>query len=155
MIPRAHVIGIGQPAAGDDGVGIAVIVRLRAEGDVEGVVYETVTEPSALVERLRTDVPVVIVDAVVGGGEIGEVLVLEPADIEKTVRPLSTHGISLLQAIELADALAPGGVTKSVRLVGIVIEAPSGGGSSLSPRVAEAVPRAAAAVHRLLRDTLN
>ena len=71
MKPRALVVGLGQPSAGDDAVGIAVIVRLRAEGDLEGVTYETAAEASALVERLQTGIPVIVVDALVGGGSFG------------------------------------------------------------------------------------
>ena len=155
MTPHALVIGLGQPAAGDDGVGVAVIVRLRAEGDVEGVAYETVAEASSLVERLQTGVPVIIVDALVGGGKPGDVVVLDSELVAGDARPLSTHGISVAQAISLARAFAPESVSAMVRVIGVVIETPTVGQTALSGPVAAAVPRACAKIHELLREVMN
>ena len=155
MTPHALVIGLGQPAAGDDGVGVAVIVRLRAEGDVEGVAYETVAEASSLVERLQTGVPVIIVDALVGGGKPGDVVVLDSELVAGDARPLSTHGISVAQAISLARALAPESVSAMVRVIGVVIETTTVGQTALSGPVAAAVPRACTKIHELLREVMN
>jgi len=149
------VIGLGQPAAGDDGVGIAVVVRLRVEGDLEGVCYETVDEPSALVERLQTGVPVILVDAVVGAGKAGDVVVLGVDDLAGDLRPLSTHGISVSQAVSLARALAPESVSPMIRVVGIVIDRADVGDGALSPPIAAAVPAACARVHEALRDLMS
>jgi hydrogenase maturation protease len=154
-MPRALVIGLGQPAAGDDGVGIAVIVRLRADGDVEGVSYETVEEAAALVERLQSGCPVIIVDALVGGGKPGDVVVLDAEHLAGEARPLSTHGISVAQAVALACALAPESVSAMIRIVGVVIETTNVGQTALSKPVAEAVSKACAKVHELLREVMN
>lgn len=155
MTPRALVIGVGQPAAGDDGVGIAVIVRLRAERNLEDVVYETITEASALVERLQVGVPVLIVDALVGGGSPGDVIVLDAEQLTGDARPLSTHGISVGEAIALARTLAPDSVAAIVRVVGIVVERPKVGETALSPEIARAVSKACAVVHDLLREVTH
>jgi hydrogenase maturation protease len=155
VTPRALVVGLGQPAAGDDGVGIAVVVRLRAEGVLEGVAYETAAEASALVERLQTGVPVIIVDALVGSGKPGDVVVLDAERLAGDVRPLSTHGISVAQAIVLARALAPAAVSPMIRVVGIVIATAEVGDAALSPRIAAAVPKACAKVHELIREVMN
>lgn len=146
-----RVIGLGQPAAGDDGVGLAVVEHLRAEGVPDGVSLETVPEPSALVERLGTPGLVVVVDAVVGSGAPGDVLVLAPADLDDVHRhAVSTHGLTVAQAIDLAGALHPIGARPRVRIVGVVIEPPARGTIGLSAVVAASVPRAAAAVRALL-----
>jgi len=155
VTPRALVIGVGQPAAGDDGVGIAVIVRLRAERNLEDVVYETITEASALVERLQVGVPVLIVDALVGGGSPGDVIVLDAEQLTGDARPLSTHGISVGEAIALARTLAPDSVAAIVRVVGIVVERPKVGETALSPEIARAVSKACAVVHDLLREVTH
>jgi len=152
MTPRARVIGLGQPAAGDDGAGIAVIVRLRAEGELEGVFYETVSDTSALVERLGTAVPIIVVDALVGGGRPGDVVVI---DGERVSGSISRHGDSVSQAIELARALAPEQVSPIIRLVGIVIEKGQVRDGALSPSIAAAVPTACAVIHDLLRELMN
>ena len=155
MTPRAIVIGLGQPAAGDDGVGIAIIVRLRAEGDVAGVAYETATEASALVERLQSGIPVIVVDAMIGRGKPGDVIVLDAERLAGDVRPLSTHGISVAQAISLARALAPESVSAMIRVVGVVVETAKVGQTELSEAVAAAVPTACAKIHELLREVTN
>jgi hydrogenase maturation protease len=152
---RALVIGLGQPAGGDDGVGIAVIVRLRAEGEVEDVAFETATDASALVERLQENVPVVVVDAVVGGGSVGDVLVVAPERLDGDARPLSTHGLSVAQAIALARAVAPESVSSMIRIVGVVIAPPERGSTSLSSEVAAAIPAAVTTVRTLLREAMN
>jgi len=155
MKPRALVIGLGQPAAGDDAVGIAVVVRLRAEGALDGVTLETVSDATGLVERLQAGVPVIVVDAVVGGGSVGDVLVLAPERLDGDARPLSTHGMSVAQAIALARALAPNSVSSMIRIVGVVIDAPRQGEIALSSPIADAVAKAAATVHALLREVMN
>jgi hydrogenase maturation protease len=149
------VIGLGQPAAGDDGVGVAVIVRLRADRALEAVSCETAAEASILVERLQTGVPVVIVDALVGGGRAGDVLVLDVESLAGDVRPLSTHGISVAQAIALARTLAPEAVSPMIRVVGIVVEAARAGETKLSPAIVAAVPAACAKVHEALREIMS
>lgn len=155
MGPRALVIGLGQPAAGDDAVGIAVVVRLRAQGEMDGVAYETVTDATALVERLQAGVPVIIVDALVGTGRPGEVVVLEAERLAGDVRPLSTHGISVAQAIALARALRPETDSAIVRVVGIVIATAKVGQTALTAPVAAALPAACTKIHELLREVMN
>jgi hydrogenase maturation protease len=152
---RARIIGIGQESAGDDGVGLAVVRRLRAQAPA-GVELHEVAEASALIPLLGPSSgssspvtiehggTVVIVDAVVGGGAPGEVLDLAPEEIAaRGLRPLSSHGIDVAQALALSRELAPC-VNSCVHIVGVSIERPSGPRPGLSPAVALAVPRAAA-----------
>ncbi|MHC4393574.1 MAG: hydrogenase maturation protease [Planctomycetota bacterium] len=142
---RAVVVGVGQASRGDDGVGLAVIEELRARGAVPGVRLEIIAEPSALIDILGDGRArqVVVVDALVGGGRPGEVRRLEADDLEGAgARPLSSHGVSVAQAIGLARVLS-GPAAAAVVLVGIVIPPPGPMGPGLTPAVAEAVPRAA------------
>ena len=53
----------------------------------------------------ETGVPVILVDAIVGGGKPGDVVVLDAERLTGDVRPLSTHGISVAQAIVLGAAI--------------------------------------------------
>jgi len=150
-VTSARVIGLGQPVAGDDGVGVAIVERLRAEGVPAGVTLETVPEPSALVDRLEVPGPVVLVDAVVGGGAPGDVLVLSPEELDDVShRAVSTHGLTVAQALGLAGALHPGARPDQVRIVAVVIDPPARGTVGLGPAVAASVPRAAAVVRTLL-----
>lgn len=145
-----RVIAIGQTAAGDDGVGYAVLDRLRAEGVPPDVELMRADEDAALVTLLETPGPVVIVDAVLGSPP-GRVVDLAPADLAAAaLRPVSTHGIGVAQAIELARVVAGDQVAPSIRIVAITIERPAGYAHALSPAVAAAVASAAARVRALL-----
>ncbi len=144
---RARVIGLGQAAAGDDGVGLAILDQLRARGVPEGVELVDAPEDVAVVALLETPAPVVLVDAFVGTPP-GEVLELTPEQLAgRGLRPVSTHAIGVCQAIEVARALAPERISASVRIVAVTIGQPRRYEQRLSPEVAAAVP---AAVDRVL-----
>ena len=139
---QARVIALGQAAAGDDGVGVAVLEALRARGVPAGVELARAPEDVALISLLETRAPVVLVDAVLAR-PAGEVLELGLADLERPGAPaISTHGIGVPEAVELARTLAPGAVTSSIRVVAVTIERPTRYEQRLSPAVAAALPRA-------------
>ena len=148
---RPRVIGIGQPAAGDDGVGIAVLRYLRAQAGLSGADLVEAAEPSALIPWLEGADPVILVDAVLGGGAPGTVLRLTPESAAASaVQPLSTHGMGVVQAVELARALAPEAVATRIWIVGVCIAQPERYAHALSPAVEQAVPHAATLVVELL-----
>lgn len=139
----ARVIGLGQAAAGDDGVGVAVVRALRGRGLPIGVEVHNLSDPSALVALLDANVPVVIVDAVLGLPP-GEVVELTPDELA-TRAPLrvSSHGLGITEAIELARVLNVGKDLPVVRIVAVTIARPHGYSCGLSPEVQAAVPVAA------------
>ena len=146
----ARVIALGQRSAGDDGVGFAVLDRLRQGGVPPDVDLRRAEEDAALIGLLETPHPVVIVDAVLGSPP-GRVLDLAPADLAASgVRPVSTHGLGVVRAIELARVVAVGEVSPSIRIVGITIDRPARYEDGLSPRVEAAVALAAARVRALV-----
>jgi hydrogenase maturation protease len=146
----ARVIGLGQAAAGDDGVGLAVLDALGARGVPAGVELVRAPEDTALVALLETAVPVILVDAVLGS-PAGEVLELDPAELaQRNGRAVSTHGIGVADAVELARTLVPDGVAPSIRVVAVTIERPARYEVRLSPAVAAALPRAVAHVLALV-----
>jgi hydrogenase maturation protease len=148
-----RVIGLGQRSSGDDGVGLVVLdaLRVRALDDVELVEARDATE---LIELLIHDGLVVLVDAVVAPGlEVGELLEIHERELdEATPMPVSTHGMSVHQAIGLARTLKPNEVTTDLRILGVNILQPSGHGEGLSHRVDEAVPAAVARVMKMARS---
>ena len=150
---RARVIALGQGAAGDDGVGLAVYEALRAQGVPDGVELVRAAEDSALLSLLETDVPVVLVDAALGS-PAGEVIELAPEELApRGLRPVSTHGLGLAQALELARTVAPEQVPERVRIIAITIERPTTYEWALSAAVAAAVPVAAARVLALVTQS--
>lgn len=145
-----RVLGIGQPAAGDDGVGLVVLEKLRRQHLPDAIELGTVAEPSGLLSLLEAADHVVLVDAVLGGTP-GEVLQLDAASLAgANVVPLSTHGVGVAQALALARVLAPGSMPDRIDIVGICIEPPTVGQIGLSDAVAAAVPRAVLAVEEIL-----
>jgi hydrogenase maturation protease len=141
-----RIIGVGQPLAGDDGAGPAVIAWLSALALPDGIQAATIPEPSALLPLLDgPDVtPLVVVDAVLAEPP-GEVLELSPWEIAACeLASVSSHGMTVAQALALADALRPAGVAPpDVQVVAISIARPQRGSRTLSAAVAAAVPRAA------------
>jgi hydrogenase maturation protease len=172
-VTRAVIVGIGQPAAGDDGVGLLVARAVAARG------HETreSADASILLTLFEDERRVVVVDAVVDGGVPGSVLQLDTGALASGPAPLSSHGLGVAEALALAGTLygaacvarvaivgvaiaVPAGlgvaealelartlygarVAGNVQIVGIAIDPPTGGMLGLSPAVAAAVEPAA------------
>ncbi len=146
----ARIIGIGQSAAGDDGVGIEIVRRLRQVALPAGVELIEAVDPSALPELLDQVDRVILTDAVVGGDEPGRVLRLAPEALARDgLTPLSSHGMSVPAAIELARTLSPATVCPDIVIVGVCIAPPEPYRDRLSPAVAAAVDPAVAEVRAI------
>ncbi len=106
------VIGIGNPVRGDDGVGPAVIHRIR------GVKTSTVSDCSDLIELWRDLDDVVVVDAVASGARAGTIHVFDAVDAPlPTPTFTSTHAFGLPAAVELSRVL--GRLPRSLVVYGI------------------------------------
>lgn len=101
------VIGVGNRHRGDDAVG-PIVARLVAERCGAAVeMLEADGDLSDLALRWRSDQDVVIVDAMVTGGEPGTLIEIDGAGPGRptTNRPMSSHGIGVAEAVELARLL--------------------------------------------------
>jgi hydrogenase maturation protease len=136
------VVGVGQPLAGDDGVGWEVVQRLASEG----LATAWAPDGAALVTLLCGVTRAVVIDAAVGVGPPGTVLVLGAGDLPAGRHPTSSHGLSVPEAIALARALS----SVTVQIVAVAIDPPAAAGVGLSPAVAAALPEAVARVRGLL-----
>ncbi len=142
-----RVIAIGSPH-GDDAVGPAVVAELERLGADAELAFAR--DPAELVLLLEGQERVVLVDAVAGAGEPGTVLHLTPERLAAVARPISSHGLSVPRALELARAL--NGASR-IDIVGVAIDAAQaapGERPGLSAPVSAAVPKAAALVRSLL-----
>jgi hydrogenase maturation protease len=137
-----RIIGVGQPHAGDDGVGVAVVEYLRKRNSL-GLELHQARAPTELIELLAHDRQVVIVDALLGVAP-GSVRELDAGAIAANPCLLSLHGLGLSEAVELARTLSPERFTPRLHLVGVTIARPKRYQRQLSLEVALAVPRAAA-----------
>jgi hydrogenase maturation protease len=136
--PRAIVVGVGQPTAGDDGVGLLVARALARRGRraIES------TDATVILTYLAQGDWVVVVDAVLGEGSAGTVVVLRPEALEGGPSPVSSHGLGVREVLVLASTLYGPDALRRVDIVGVMIE---GGrrGEDLTPDVAAAVEPAA------------
>ena len=141
------VAGLGQAAAGDDGVGLEVVGLLEQGGLPPGLSLHRLGDATALLPLLASGEPGVVVDAVLASPS-GQVRVLSEDALDAApASGLSSHGISVLQAVRLARAIYP--AVGPVRFVAVTIDAPAAYGGGLSPAVTAAA-RAAAEVVRAL-----
>ena len=145
-----RIIGVGQPAAGDDGVGLVILEALRARSVPPGVELCVAVEASSLLSLLETPAPVLLLDAVVGLA-VGEVRVLRPEDLTEGLSPLSSHGINVIDALTLARLLFAETVSQDIQIVGIGITRPEGRRYWLSVEIERAVPEAVELVLSLLK----
>ncbi len=138
---KVRVIGVGSPF-GDDAAGLRVAESLAADG-VEAVAC---ARPLERLDALDGVEAAVLVDATRSGRAPGTVH--EPALEElREARPLSSHGVGVREALELARAL--GCAPKRLAIVGI--EAERTEGLEVSAAVRAGLPEAAARVRERCR----
>ncbi|WP_197463668.1 hydrogenase maturation protease [Desulfuromonas sp. DDH964] len=143
------MIGVGNPLAGDDGVGIAVIEELEREGVAPGVeVIDGGTGGLTLLSLMAGARAVLLVDALAMGRAPGSVAGFryEAGVFRADGAGLSLHQAGLGEVLALAAEL---GELPELFIVGIEPESLELG-QGLSEPVAAALPQAVAAVHEWL-----
>ena len=138
------VVGVGNAWAGDDAAGLLVARMVRDRAPAGLAVVEHEGEPTALMDAWSGAALAIVVDATVGGGEPGDVSV-----IEATHQPLgrgfagtSTHAFGRAETVELARAL--GRLPQRLVVVGIEGKAFTAGaepGAAVTAALREAAER--------------
>lgn len=136
--PRRIVLGIGNPDRGDDAAGRAVARRLRGAPPAGVAVAEADGEATAVLAQLEGAETAFLVDACLSGAPAGTVhrVDVASAPLPPDTFGLSTHGLGLSEAVELARAL---GRLPATCVVYAIEGASFDPGAPLSPAVAEAV----------------
>lgn len=102
------VIGVGSPYRSDDGVGIAVVRRIREQNPPGFTVLEASGEGAELLEAWKGATVVILVDAVHSGsappGTIHR-LDVHSQPVPSRFFHYSSHAFSVAEAVELARAL--------------------------------------------------
>ncbi len=103
------VIGVGNPLARDEGVGIRAVERLRERDLPTGVrVLDAGTDLLAVLPQMSRADRVVLLDAVRAGGEPGTIYRLTLDDLlAKAIHEpewRSAHDLSLVSAVRLAES---------------------------------------------------
>jgi len=143
--PLPLVIGVGNDHRGDDRSGLEVARALRPRLEGKARVEECVSGGIALLEVWRNADRVLVVDAVRSGAPYGTVHRLEPGDGAWLGfrAATSTHGLSLGEAVALAEGL--GCLPRHLVVYGIEVENVEMG-VGLTPSVARGVEEAAARI---------
>jgi len=120
-----RIIGVGSPL-GCDSVGWQAVDALQEMGLIESFPPEVVTmekldRPGAgLLEYIRGADQVFIIDALVGAGDQGAMVVLHAEDLMRESSPLSGHGLGVAEAMALGEAL--GDLPTNLQLLGIPVD---------------------------------
>lgn len=135
------IFAVGNSFYGDDGVGAAVLDRIREADILPGAcLFDAHTDALALLDRFAPGELNVIVDAADMGLEPGAVAAFRPDEVRLKIKTdhLSMHGFGLGETFAMAEQL--GTMPDEVLIVGVQparIEINTG----LSEPVAAAVPR--------------
>jgi hydrogenase maturation protease len=150
------ILGVGNPLAGDDGVGVRAIEELAGAGELpEGIrLLDAGVLGMDILAWTRPDEPVVILDAVHGPGEPGTVYRIPLDEIAAPVGPrLSVHDLGIADALQSARLM---GRPLRGTLIGVEPARIEAFAAGLSPAVAAALPALRAAAireaERLLAD---
>ena len=135
------IIAVGNSFYGDDGVGAAVLERIRQDDLFPGAeLIDIHTDALALLDHLERDELNVVVDAAEMGLEPGTAVGFRPSEVRLKVKSdhLSMHGFGLAEAFDLAAQLDR--MPREVLIVGVEPERVRIN-QGLSTVVAAAVPR--------------
>lgn len=148
--PTTLILGIGNTLMTDEAVGIRVIERLEAEGDLAGALFMDGGTLSFTLAGPIADCPrLIVVDSAAMGTKAGTVRVFENEAMDRQLsgKGTSVHEVSLMDLMDMAR------LTDSLpsprALVGIE-PAKVDWGNELTAPVAEAVPRAMNQIRALL-----
>lgn len=103
---RTVVLGLGNPLMGDDGLGLAVLGRLREEWDLPGTVelVDGGTWGMNLLPLIEDAPELVLVDAIRTGAPAGTLVELERERLPRYLaHKLSPHQVDLKEVLALAE----------------------------------------------------
>ncbi|GAB2887509.1 hypothetical protein GCM10027046_14760 [Uliginosibacterium flavum] len=98
------VAGIGSPH-GADRLGWVVIDALQHASLPAPVKLVACSLPSELTPLLLDAPRAIVIDALLGDGPAGTIHVLRATDLTRAALRLSSHGLGLVEAVQLASAL--------------------------------------------------
>lgn len=130
-------VGLGNLARGDDAAGLLLLGELKSRRELDGAHFiDAGTNPENVLQLILDFAPrlVVFIDAVNSAGMPGEMMWLEPHDLDSAA--ISTHAFSIRMIEEYLKANAP----LEVKYFGIVSQS-TRVGERLSPAVQESIQR--------------
>ncbi|UCH49225.1 MAG: hydrogenase maturation protease [Betaproteobacteria bacterium] len=142
---RQILIGVGNPDRGDDGAGRMVVQALAGDLPEDIEVLQLSGEATDIVGQLQRADAAILIDACSSGAAAGTAQRFDVVDepLPRELFAVSTHGVGVADAIELARAL---GDLPAVCLVYAIEGKRFDTGEPVSAPVAAAVPEVAAQV---------
>jgi hydrogenase maturation protease len=142
-----RILCIGNPDRGDDGVGRAAAGSLKALVNGRAEILELDGAAAELLAGLEGAAAAFVIDACLSGAEPGALRRFDVTDapLPQTVSCVSSHGLGLHEAIELARAL---GVLPRPCIIYLVEGEVFDLGATMTPGVARAAAHVAARIHR-------
>jgi hydrogenase maturation protease len=137
------IIGVGNPFRGDDAAGLWVVRRLKSEQLPRVEITENPGTATALASAWQNSARVIVVDAVVTGGQPGTISRFDAHDPGATFpvsRSPSSHGWGVAEAVALGrllQELPPVLIIYGIEGQNFTL------GTDSSPEVAAAIPEAA------------
>ena len=148
------ILGVGNPLAADDGVGVRAVEALAAAGGLpEGIrLLDAGVLGMDILAWVDLGEPLVILDAVHGAGQPGSLYRLDLDEIPAPAAPrLSVHDLGIANALHAARLM---GRPLRGTLLGVEPERVEAFAAGLSPAVAAALPALQAAAIREARTLL-
>jgi len=141
---KTRVIGIGNPLASDDAIGVHVareVLKVKLPNNVEVIEAES-SGPSVLESIAGAD-KVILVDAAVGGSEPGTIHRLS-LDMVQPCRSnvRSLHEINLADLLKVGRLVQPETFPKEFVIIGIEVADTTRCRQGLSDAVRNAIPKA-------------
>jgi hydrogenase maturation protease len=146
------VLGIGNSLRSDDGVGVSVIEALRKENLKDTTeVREGISGLDILSAMIGFD-KVIIVDAILSGGEPGTIykLSLNDLDNRKTLHAFSSHDVDFLAMLEYGKDLFPEKISEDIIIIAIEAKDITTISEKCTPKVEKAIPEVVHLIKGLL-----
>jgi hydrogenase maturation protease len=119
---KTQILGIGNSILSDDGVGVRVVERLKAEKVPPGVVLTVGgTGGSALIDIIEEGDRLIIIDAIVTGAPPGTIHELSVQDILSTapIHLTSSHDIDFLTILGLGKEVLGKKIPSEIMIIAV------------------------------------
>jgi hydrogenase maturation protease len=144
------ILGIGNLLMGDEGIGVHAIQHLQHGSFASDVhLLDGGTGGFHLLSLFDEHDPIILIDATMDGKEAGTVTLTEPRFASDFPKTLTAHDIGLRDLVESAALVS--GLPK-LYLVAVSISEVRSMDTSLSPKVAESLPKIVEIVNTLLKS---
>lgn len=147
MTPRIVILGVGNLLMSDDGVGVHAARALAADPPAGAEAVDAGTDVLSTLPYLEAATHAIVIDAVRGGGEPGDLYRLSESELSRRAGCESVHALGLLSARRLLPPEAP---WPEIVVFGVEPHV-LGYGMDLSPAVAAVLPR----LERLSREQVE